>query len=857
MSPWIFLLFWMSEAAAQPHVDGTIEAHIERGLPPDWLAGRRAPSPGSAAVLVVLEQPATPRDLERLEALGVSIERVENRALVYGRLVSATVDRPALERLRSARFVSQVLRAPPSSRPPLDRSRALLGLPGHGIENAARERLTGAGTVIADIDTLADVFHPDFFFADAGWYSWIDVDGDGAFTLDADAIDLDADGVADENEIGRGIRSTPLDVETGGEAPVRSREFEPAIDWIYADENGNGARDTAPGGGFTDATPAFGEPLFVPDDVDGDGLLEPAERLVRLGTSKLRKVFLDIDGVAPRRVFERGVDLSSVRQDYTGGIYGFADGLHGSGVLGIAAGGVPLPSRRLVGVAPDAELLLAWSLSNDVTAGAMWALGESPHVMIHEAAVWTGFPLDGSDAWSAVVGEAAGNGVAHACPVGNIGGARKHAVLPLPAEGTAAFPLDVPGSTRMVTLTLQVRGATTLTARIVTPSGLSRDVDLSEPFAMLDEASFYAVEFTRTLRDTAVLTLTIWDGERFTTPLPDGVYRFELDGDGTDRVAHAFVSDSESGFDLWAGFDPAIATDASTLAMPSIADDCLRVGSIPSHPISEGTFYRGGAEPEGVVRLYSARGPRIDGDHGPHVVAPDNPWAPAPAGDLFPTVPGRVLVDPGSYMVFGGTSGAGPHAAGVLALLAQGGIHGRDAHRAIRDGANTDGLEVPNEDYGDGRLDAAGALGVAIEGAGPTISLSASAAVAGDAVRVTATVADPDGGALEVRWDDGYDGSWDSGYTRSLERDTLQIESGARIKARVRDPEGHVAEASILVPVLPSAPDAGVPDAGAPDGGSTPAEDDGCDCSTTPRSSPFVFFAAVLAWLVRRARPRR
>jgi hypothetical protein len=205
-------------------------------------------------------------------------------------------------------------------------------------------------------------------------------------------------------------------------------------------------------------------------------------------------------------------------------------------------------------------------------------------------------------------------------------------------------------------------------------------------------------------------------------------------------------------------------------------------------------------------------------------------------------------------MVFGGTSGAGPHAAGVLALLAQSGIRGRAAHDAIRDGASTDGLTVPNEDYGHGRLDAAGALGVAIEGEGPTIALSSSPAAAGEAVRVVATVTDPDGGSLEVRWDDGYDGTWDGDFGAALEHESVQTEAGLRVKARVRDPQGHIAEAAILVALTPSAPDAGIADGGVSDGGARDAggasdDDDGCGCAASSSASvlAFVFAFVVLA----------
>ena len=75
----------------------------------------------------------------------------------------------------------------------------------------------------------------------------------------------------------------------------------------------------------------------------------------------------------------------------------------------------------------------------------------------------------------------------------------------------------------------------------------------------------------------------------------------------------------------------------------------------------------GGAESEatGDLRSYSGHGPRVDGANLLGIAAPDNPsttW-PASANE----------VGPAGYGSFNGTSGAGPHVAGALALLVQAG----------------------------------------------------------------------------------------------------------------------------------------------------------------------------------------
>ena len=52
-------------------------------------------------------------------------------------------------------------------------------------------------------------------------------------------------------------------------------------DWLYLDQNGNGQRDFGPAAGFSEQDPAYGEPLFIPDDANLNGQLDPNERLLR------------------------------------------------------------------------------------------------------------------------------------------------------------------------------------------------------------------------------------------------------------------------------------------------------------------------------------------------------------------------------------------------------------------------------------------------------------------------------------------------------------------------------------------------------------------------------------------------
>src|SRR5690606_18603661 len=124
------------------------------------------------------------------------------------------------------------------------------------------------GVVIADLDTGIDVLHPALFRADAGYYAWLDVNGDGAFTPGIDAVDLDGNGVPGAAETLRFFAAHAYALY--GRAPLLDSDdgaLDAGWDWLYADTDGSGAREVGGAAGFGEADPAYGEPLFVVDDV--------------------------------------------------------------------------------------------------------------------------------------------------------------------------------------------------------------------------------------------------------------------------------------------------------------------------------------------------------------------------------------------------------------------------------------------------------------------------------------------------------------------------------------------------------------------------------------------------------------
>ncbi len=181
-------------------------------------------------------------------------------------------------------------------------------------------------------------------------------------------------------------------------------------------------------------------------------------------------------------------------------------------------------------------------------------------------------------------------------------------------------------------------------------------------------------------------------------PLPTGVWTVAVTGDAAQPVTvDAYVSDDKSSWGAGAEWDPSVATDTSTLGVPSTADHCIAVNAHPNHvhqasapwyDVYYGDYEvpAGWVETQGQLRAYSPLGPRIDGVQKPDVTAPDNPWV---ATEYDPPYDENPY---GAFRVFGGTSGASPHVTGTAALLAQAGVHGDAARDAIRTGAVSDAV---------------------------------------------------------------------------------------------------------------------------------------------------------------------
>lgn len=850
---------------ARVTIDPAVVRALDTGVIGPFQHGPPAPT-GRVPVLLELSHPADAAALDAIARTGAKLTFVDGAPLAYDRFVPVDVTRASLSGLAALPLLGRVSLGGSRGPLPLDQSAKLVRLADARGARPALDSLTGDGVLIADVDSMIDPFQPAFFKGDAGYYDWLDTNGDGVFTPGVDAIDLDRNGAADSTETAQPILARTVDYYGKDISGARGADFDPSTDFLYLDENGNGERDYGKDAGFDDTTPAFGEPLFVPDDVNRNGKLDPGERVVRLGTSKIRKVFvyLDYPPYSENHVYMRGVDLSATKIDYSGGaLEGFPDAFHATGVATILLGDVPLVGRRWVGIAPGAELEVAWDVDQTAapTKGFTWALKDNPDVALFELAPWTGVPLDGSDALSTMIDTAEKNdAVTSTCPTGDQGSARKHAHADLAAQQGVALPFDLPakdkagqGPLGYVDVSINVRGGTPSAATLNGPGGESLDLTTATQGTFSSGDSFYVTR-EKTNRGTNFIDLILYV-DKNQPPFPTGTWTVSLTGDTAAPVTvDAYVADDKSSWAVGAAWDPSVATDVSTVGVPSVADHCIAVNAAPDHVATPNEpwyalgFYAeydvppGTNETQGQLRAYSPRGPRIDGVTKPDVTAPDNPWV---ANESLPSL----AYGYGSYSVFGGTSGASPHVTGTAALLAQAGVRGDDARDAIRAGAivDSDTGAVPNGGYGFGRLDAAGALGVKTRGVDPSVSVTITPAnpTVGDDIELVPSAQSNDGddAALEAKWDDGYDGTWDTPYG-GLGPHAFAAPAAGRypFKVRVRNDVGRVAEAVVWVTVL-----------------EPNVESAGCGCRTAPDRSGAAFSALGLglglALLARRRRP--
>lgn len=592
------------------------------------------------------------------------------------------------------------------------------------LSNTLPSGLTGAGITIADIDTGVDVFHPLLFRADGGVFAWLDRNSNGVFDPGQDAVDLNGNGAADANEWLAMVDGTSVQFD-GYPRPydvpgTNDGVFSSDIDWLYNDANHNGQRDY--GASFGDMTPSLGERVFLVNDANGNHRLDSGESLRGLGSSKIASVF-DVNGVTRRR----GLDLSQTGADpYT----------HGTSVLGILAGGWPTVNRY-TGLAPDADLLLAdpYSTGNGLSESLLWALANGAQIVVHEYTHISQEYFDGSSNHELLIADAQRRGVVQVLPAGNINRGYKHTAATLASSASLLLPFQQPpgNNPTAVDITLIWHGDPAwLAATITTPAGGAGNTFTLSPTANTFVTSDgHAISGARlqSSRGTARLDFHI-----LRNPLSAGLFTLALTNTVSAPVMlSAFVQDNRTawvGGTEWSGpRNPSLS-----VIWPATADAGVVVASYSTRGFS------GGLDPvtPGGLSVFSGQGPRIDGQPLLDVAAPSN-YDVATALDRTQT--GLW----GQYRWFSGTSGAAPHVGGAAALLRQArpDLDAEQIKAALRAGARRDSFTgaQPNEAFGAGKVDVAGALRQIL----PFAPLRAA--------RLVGPAPTPDGVMLPTEWD--------------------------------------------------------------------------------------------------------
>jgi len=746
--------------------------------------------------------------LRRLEQRGVRFERLDGAVAHVGgfygvraqpEVLAALLDEPDLQRLlppRPAMIPPSPLNSPFGKVHELTTARDLWPR-----RDEQGRPITGAGVVICDIDGATDLFHPMFFRPDAGLYAWIDVNDDGLLTPDVDAVDLDGDGVAGEGELLRRLGGDVVDLYYG-QVIDQARGFHAARQWLYADVDGSGMREFGPARGFREDDPAYGEPLFLIDDVDRDGNGDPGEKLLRLGSSKYKGIFR----VASGQVYERGVDLISMPINPDAG--------HGTGVGGILAGGEY--GRTFVhGVATDAELLLidqgmteaeyrgydedAWSAS--LVSAFAWAQGHDAQVFVHEYGTPVGEFADGSSDWEQLLDQLTADGSVQTTATHNFADNLGHAELSVPALGQLEVPFETYDLSMwgypiyMLQGTLRWREpTTTLSATLVTPAGVEIPLDGERWEA--DDYSYATTDLSP--RGTGMIDFyyaRVDGGSGYPEDLPVGSWTLRIANSSASAVDAYLALTDDTGYSMAVAIGVQ-TTQLGTIAHPATADSAISVGA------SVGNYVDEGEQAEGIKR-YSGRGPRIDGEFGVDVVAPEDHYTAAPDSS------GAGGVD---YMSFGGTSGALPQVAGAVALLLQAEpeLSPAEVKARLHDAGGEDGLTgaVPNPEWGFGRL----AVHQLVTGEPPlenqaplaVLTLPATVEVGAPLLLDASASSDAEDAAAELRYgfDVGYDGAMEvEGFEHKPEV-SFDTPGEVWIKVEVQDSRGATAAALAMVEVV-------------------------------------------------------
>jgi uncharacterized repeat protein (TIGR01451 family) len=653
----------------------------------------------AAQVSVRFNHELAPEEIAALELeLGVHFHRLDGEpahiAAIYG--VSVPLERMAAFSQEPMVVQIELLNKPAAST--LDVSIPLVGADQvWSTQDWAGQNVRGKGVRVANFDTGVDVYHPDFWYADGSSYSWVD-DGDGVFAGNGnECVDLNTNSSCDTpTETLRLLEITGTAASSASTPGV----FEADVDWLYNDANGDGIRNYGPPT-YTESSPTFGERIFVVNDSNLNNTLDIGEQVIALGTSK---VYATLDWQGSTHL--RGTSLITSDADLNG---------HGTGVAGVMLGGnivnisgtYTVPNRRFIGVAPEAELLSADRINVGETTYIPWAANHGADVMLYEFGAWVEEFMDGSSNMEQMIDAQAANGIVQVVPAGNLAGSNKEDTQAIPAGGSHVFTAYISTFDAIYVRQFRVSFIWTspsvnMTTTLIAPSNLFTVTLPPTTGSALyyTSTSTYGIWGRRldSSRGTAKYDIIV---ENWTGTIQHGNWLFQVDHtSATTETVYAYVADQNqqwSGGMAWVN-----PNETKTVCWPATADSAIGVASFST---------RSGFDSVSVGDLssFSSRGSRVDGARILDIAAPGGMFEVVAAESRSSGVSGV-----GKYQWFGGTSAAGPHVAGAVALMLQKNptLTPTQVTQIVRTTAITDSWtgSTPNDSWGWGKLNAAGAV---------------------------------------------------------------------------------------------------------------------------------------------------
>lgn len=530
--------------------------------------------------------------------------------------------------------------------------------------------LTGKGITIATNEFPPDIFHPAFFFADGGAFSWLDVNGNGKFDSGLDGVDLNQNEYLDENEI---LRFWDGIIEDKYNQFQNNLDlYDCNLDWLYNDANNNGNRDFGINSGFTESDPTYGEQIFIFYDQNKDFQLNTTERLIGLKTSKIKGCNL----YDQKYIYLRGSNLIECQ----------SSNQHSTLASGILSGG-NRGYNLFAGIAPDAELLF---FSETTITSMAWAVSMGADLISYQVGGYNDQFLDGSSNIEEAINFLAKEKIPQVVAAGNLAGLDKHMRAIINPKDSIQILIQVPKeiNARSFHITiLWYKSENDINFVAHTPGNIRIPILQNNISKVENILLSYRKE--KSARGTTKAYLSF--GKESQTVL-DGLWILKVINNSLtfiniDAYAYDFVSGWSHGVHFMN-----LVSDDGTITLPGTADSAITVASYEM---------RGVKGIAGDLNSFSSRGKRIDGHSILDLAAP---------GSVIYTTARRDHNKNffGGYSTFSGTSAATPFVAGAVALLLQANknLSKNRIRSLLSQGAVSDQFtgSIPNDNWGAGKL---------------------------------------------------------------------------------------------------------------------------------------------------------